>query len=104
MLSAYVRMANVSLTACSFYDPGITHTFPGQDFSLRLAVVGSAFDGVVPGAIRAFFNHSYNATLGLLQSTQTSDKPYCKNLSYSINSTQKNDSVTFKLHSEHTFF
>ena len=32
----------------------ITHAYPGQEFSVRLAIVGSGFEGVVPGVVRAY--------------------------------------------------
>ena len=78
------------------------HAFPGQVFSLNLAVVGSkgVFNGVVSGAIRAF-NVSYDGTLGLHQSSQTSNKSICNNFNYSINSTE--DAVTFQLAAEEIY-
>ena len=88
---------------CSYYNRVYsTHAFPGQDFPVRLAVVGQGIHGVVPGAVRAYFNSSYNATLGLTQNSQASKKPYCVNFYYSVNTTEK--TVEFKLTTEYSFF
>ena len=78
-----------------------THAFPGQVFPVCLAVVGGGFDGVVTGAVRAYLNHTINATVA--PKSQTSDVPFCKNFSYSINlnSTEK---ITFALIPEQRFF
>ena len=63
---------------CSYHNRVYsTHAFPGQDFPVRLAVVGQGIHGVVPGAVRAYFDSSYNATLGLTQNSQASKKPCC---------------------------
>lgn len=84
-----------------------TSAFPGQEFSVRLAVVGNGgnsdgtFDGVVPGAIRAYFDSSYNATLGFSQTSQASDRALCEDFNYSVGTTEEN--VTFKLTPEHSF-
>ena len=71
---------------CSYHNRVYsTHAFPGQDFPVRLAVVGQGIHGVVPGAVRAYFDSSYNATLGLTQNSQASKKPYCVDFYYSVN-------------------
>ncbi len=79
-----------------------TSTFPGQVFSVHLAVVGRWFDGVVTGAVRAYLDNSINATVGPIQSSQTSDRPFCEIFNYSINSTER--MVTFQLIPEQYFF
>ena len=77
--------------------------FPGQDFPIRLAVVGAGFAGVVPGSVRAYFgDFSQSASLGPLQSSQASNRPYCMNFNYSIYTTKKN--VSLILTSENDFF
>lgn len=93
---------------CS-YRATSTTVFPGQDFTLRLAVVGYGYDtlgpkldGVVPGAIRAYFESSYNANLGLPKSSQINDQPYCRDFNYSVNTTERN--VMFRLIPEQMFF
>ena len=76
--------------------------FPGQVFSLRLAVVGaSPLAGVVPGAIHAFF-FSHEATLDSSQVTQISDQPYCYDFNYSVYGTEY-DTVTLNLAPEPNF-
>ena len=55
----------------------------GYDF------LGPELDGVVPGAVRAYFDSSDNATLGESQISQVSDKPYCVNFNYSVSTTEK---------------
>ena len=75
---------------CSYANTAYeTHAYPGQDFAVRLAVVSSRFNGVVPGAVHAYISSFYNATLGSSQSSQTSGKPYCVNFNYSVNSAGK---------------
>ena len=77
--------------------------FPGQDFAIRLAVVGAGFAGVVPGSVRAYFgDFSQSASLGPLQSSQASNRPYCMNFNYSVYTTKKN--VSLILTSENDFF
>ena len=78
-----------------------TLIFPGQTFPIRLAVVGSSFNGVVPGAIRAYLVTPRNA-LGEFQDSQVSDVPRCKSFNYSVNTTER--AVRFKLTAEQTFF
>ena len=80
-----------------------THAFPGQDFSVRLAVVGFRIHGVVPGAVRAFIDKSStNATIGSAQSSQVTNKPYCVDLNYAIMSTLEK-TVGFRLVLEEHF-
>ena len=57
-------------------------TYPGQEFSIRLAVV-SDYSGAVPGTIIA--NMSGNATLESSQKFQATNVLTCTNLSYSPN-------------------
>ena len=78
-----------------------TEAFPGQEFPIRLAVVGSILNGVVPGAIRAFVI-TPNDALENFHSSRATDKPYCETLNYSVNSTKK--VVTLALAAERTFF
>ena len=72
---------------CSDYHHSI-QTYPGQEFSIRLAVVGSVVSdsdppGVVPGIIIA--NMSGNATLEPSQRFQATNVLTCTNLAYSLN-------------------
>ena len=56
-------------------------TYPGRDFSLRLAVVG-AMNGAVPGVI---LQHQFeNFHLGFLQETQENNHAHCENFNYTI--------------------
>ena len=79
-----------------------TNVFPGQVFPIRLAVVGGEFDGVVTGAVRAYFNHFIDATI--VPSSQNSDIPFCSNLNYTINSRTHSKILTFELIPEKYFF
>ena len=79
-----------------------TNVFPGQVFQIRLAVVGGGFDGVVTGAVRAYFKHPNNATVA--PSSQNSNIPLCTNFNYAINSTANSKTVTFELIPEQYFF
>ena len=93
--------------ACSPKDKKLSiDAFPGQKFTIFLAVIGAGrFYGVVPGVIRAFFDSPMNATLGEFQMTQTSkETPSCKNFKYSVNSTQTDRKIIFHLTSEQSFF
>ena len=81
----------------------IMNVFPGQDFTIRLATVtyftkGDA-PGVVPGAIRAY--STSNIPLKASQISQASDKPYCHNVTYSLNTTQKE--IAFLLSTEQIY-
>ena len=60
--------------------------YPGQDFTLRLAVLGT-MDGAVPGAIQSY--PAANSHLGSLQDTQQSDYAYCQNFTYTVFSTDR---------------
>ena len=67
---------------------GDVSVFPGQDLSLRLAVVGaSPLAGVVRGAVRAFLD-SHEAKLESSQESQISGKLSCDNYIYSIYGTE----------------
>lgn len=79
-----------------------TEAFPGQEFPIHLAVVGASFNGVVPGAIRAFLDPS-NGTLGSSQYSQVSDKPTCMTFFYSVKSHSVDQEVVFLLTAEHDF-
>ena len=81
----------------------IAHVFPGQDFSIRLATVtyftkGNA-PGVVPGAIRAYSTSDF--PLKASQVSQASNKPYCQNFTFSLNTTKK--ILTFYLTTEQRY-
>ena len=67
---------------CSDWDHDI-HTYPGQEFSIRLAVVSDP-QGVVPGMITALL---FNATVTLepSQKFQATNVLTCTNLTYSPN-------------------
>ena len=82
----------------------IPHVFPGQDFTIRLATVtyftkGDA-PGVVPGAIRAY-STSPKIPIKSSQVSQESNKPYCHNVTYSINTTQSE--IIFSLSAEQVY-
>ena len=77
-----------------------TAVFPGQVFPIRLTVVGTVFDGVTPGAVRAYFS-SGKDILGSSQTFQENDKFHCEDLKYSVNSTE--ESETFALTIEQSF-
>ena len=79
-----------------------TDAFPGQEFPIHLAVVGASFNGVVPGAIRAFLDPS-NGTLGSFQNSQVSNKSTCTTFLYSVNSDYMGKEVHFWLTAEHDF-
>ena len=95
--------------SCSLYR-GSTYSvqsFPGQEFPLRLAVVGSSYellgpelDGVLPGAIRAF---SVSAAVGRPQSSQVSSIPSCSIFKYSVNTTDLREPITISLIPEESF-
>ena len=93
--------------ACSGHDETYsTEAFPGQNFPIRLAVVGALDfvdkNGVVPGAIRAYVNASDRLAVRLSGYTQASDKPRCLDFNYSVNTREKR--VTFGLAAEQSFF
>ena len=64
--------------------------FPGQEFSLPLAIVGEGYEtfgpnfiGIIPGAIHAFFFPS-DVTIKSSQVSQVGNVQFCKNFSYSV--------------------
>ena len=77
-----------------------THAFPGQEFPIRLAVVSSLQRGVVPGDVRAY-SITPQGALDESQLSQASSKPYCKDLYYSVKTTEKK--ATFLLSPERSF-
>ena len=79
-------------------------TYPGETFTLRLAVVGHDLSGAVPGAIQALFKDSGSpgARFGPLQDSQNQNNAHCSDFNYSIFSTDK--SVSFYLSAHHLFF
>ena len=88
---------------CDLPDVYYTRAFPGQEFSIRLAVLGaSPFDGVVLESVRAFFNYPTNATLGLSQNSQAASIASCENFNYSVHATESGN-VTFKITRDQTF-
>ena len=70
------------LPNCSDNDRSI-QTYPGQEFSIRLAVVSEPPFGVVPGTIIA--NIYGNVTLEQSQRFQATNVLTCTNLTYSLN-------------------
>ena len=83
----------------------IANVFPGQDFTIRLASVsyfkkGNA-PGVVPGAIHAYIYSTSKIPLKASQISLSSEKTYCKNFKYSLNTTQSE--TTFYLSSERIY-
>ena len=88
---------------CSLPNIYYTRAFPGQEFPVGLAVLGgSLFNGVVLASVRAFFNSSTNATLGLSQYSQIASKASCENFNYSVHTTERGN-VTFTVTMENTF-
>ena len=86
----------------------VTQAFLGEDFQVRLAVVGASLDGVVSTAIRAFFPQDrhdwwYNSTLGVSQTSQVSGHHSCQTFNYSIGTTITQRNVTFTLIPEKSF-
>lgn len=74
---------------CSIHNHAIS-TFPGGNFTLRLATVGGTMSGTVPGAIHAFFHNSFpNTSFGPLQDSQMQDKAYCSDFTYTVLTTYK---------------
>ena len=76
---------------CSSWNKDINIViFPGQEFSLPLAIVGEGYETfspnfirVIPGAIHAFFSSS-NLTVKSSQVSQVGNVQYCKNFNYSV--------------------
>ena len=69
--------------------------FPGQNFNISLAVVGSrTFGGVVSSGFYGYLNIS-NATLGSFQSSKVSDKHHCTNATYSLAVSTLNNPINF---------
>ena len=94
---AYVKKANISQTVLSFLTTTLEHIYPGQEFSIRLAVVSHWWPGapgVVPGI---FVMLSSNATLQLSPRYQASNYQTCTNFSYSLNTMLVDRYVTFVL-------
>ena len=58
--------------------------YPGDDFTLHLAVVGT-MDGTVPGVV---YTKSPQASLGDLQDTQLNKYANCNNFTYTVQSSQ----------------
>ena len=86
---------------CSM-DTQLVSKYPGQNFTVRLAVVGS-MDGTVPGAIHAHFaDSSSDARFGSLQDSQTQNYSYCNDFTYTVFSTK--NSVDFFVAAEHLSF
>ena len=86
----------------------LTHVFPGQNFTIRLATVtyftkGDA-PGIVPGAIHAYTYHFPLNPIKPSQILQASNNNSCQNFNYSliINSTQK-EIVTFLLTTQQNY-
>ena len=87
-----VCLCEVSKHQPDCFDQDIDHsiqTYPGQEFSIRLAMVsylppGSDPGGVVPGIIIADLSEG-NATLEPSQKFQATNVLTCTNLSYSLN-------------------
>ena len=69
-------------------DSLLTSAYPGDDFTLCLAVVGT-MNGTVPGIIYAKFPPSFpQASLGDLQDTQLNKYANCNNFTYTVQSSQ----------------
>ena len=96
---------------CSFYNRHrtLTHVFPGQNFTIRLATVtyftkGDA-PGIVPGAVHAYTYHFPLNPIKTSQILQASNNNSCQNFNYSfiINSTQTDIIVTFLLTTQQNY-
>ena len=86
---------------CSVNHIIIKKVFPGQDFTIRLATVTyftRVSPGAVIGAIHAYFTSNIPWPLKASQISQASEKPYCQNFIYSLNTTQSE--ISFYLGSE----
>ena len=69
--------------------------FPGQNFNVSLAVVGSrTFGGVVSSGFYGYLNIS-NTTLGSFQSSKVSDKHHCTNATYSLAVSTLNNPINY---------
>ena len=94
--------------SCFGYDFPQIHAYPGQEFSLPLAVVNDRktfHHGVVPGIIgAAVIQQDSIATLGLSQVSQASDKPYCQLFNYSVSSGKVAEAVSIELFTEESYF
>ena len=86
--------ANVSQTVLMIIN---TKTYPGQEFSIRLAAVSYLWDvpAVVPGIITADM-HS-NATLEQSQMSQATNVQTCTNVNYSLSTVSVDRVVNFSL-------
>ena len=89
MCSRYHFMPDCSLSSVSI------SAYPGEDFTLRLAVVG-VMNGTVPGTVHAKFPPSSpKAVLGDLQDTQQNKHAQCDAVTYTVYSSHQ--SVYFHL-------
>ena len=75
--------------------------YPGEEFTLRMVVVGRAMYGAVPGVVRANFTTTqiaHQASFGLRQESQTNKIASCNDFTYSVFSTLKY--LTFQVRAE----
>ena len=88
-------LARHHMPNCSSAFPPI-RAYPGEDFTLRLAVVGT-MNGTVPGTIYATFPQtSPQARLGDLQDTQETNDVNCEDITYTVYSSHR--SISISLH------
>ena len=81
-------LARHHMPNCSSAFPPI-RAYPGEDFTLRLAVVGT-MNGTVSGAIYATFPQtSPQARLGDLQDTQKTNDANCEDITYTVYSSHR---------------
>ena len=81
-------LARHHMPNCSSAFPTI-RAYPGEDFTLRLAVVGT-MNGTVPGTIYATFPQtSPQARLGDLQDTQETNDVNCEDITYTVYSSHR---------------
>ena len=81
-------LARHHMPNCSSAFP-LIRAYPGEDFTLRLAVVGT-MNGTVPGTIYATFSQtSPQARLGDLQDTQKTNDANCKDITYTVYSSHR---------------
>ena len=81
-------LARHHMPNCSSAFPPI-RAYPGEDFTLRLAVVGT-MDGTVPGTIYAKFPQTFPpAKLGDLQDTQHNEYANCNDVTYTVYSSNR---------------
>ncbi len=84
-----------SLPNCAVGSHNVS-VFPGDNFQVSAATVGSSREGTIPGVVHSQFIKSYpNTSFGYLQAAQNSIGRYCSTLNFTIYSLEQ--SVSFYL-------